>query len=149
MRHTAMILMLALLTAAPLAAAQDDPPIDAIVASDLGSGEPADRVWEQTLADLERDYPAVARAVRQPDFIQEVSDEDEPSTQAFFAEMARRNATALKVDDHLYYVGITLASGLPPAGDAALDEAGKDAPGLGLALLAVGLVGLVAASRKT
>lgn len=149
MRPTAMLLMLAILTAAPLAAAEEQPPIDAIVASRLQPDEPADQVWEQTLADLERDHPAVARAVRQPDFIQEVSDDEEASTQAFFAQMASRNATALKVGDHLYSVGITLASGLPPADDAAVDEDGKDAPGLGLALLAVALVGLAAASRKT
>ena len=145
-----MTLMLAFLTFAPLAAAQDQPAIDAIVASELEPGEPADTVWEQTMADLERDYPAVARAVKQPNFIQKVSDEEESSTQAFFSEMNTRNATALKVGNGLYSVGITLAqSNLPPAGDDPADDAEKGAPGLGLALLAVALVAVAIASRKS
>lgn len=150
MRLTA-VLMLAFLSAAPLAAAQDQPEIDAIVASEMEPGEPADTVWDQTMADLERDYPAVARAVKQPNFVQEVSDEEESSTQAFFAQMNSRNATALRVAGELYSVGITIGqSNLPPAGDGdSSSQGGKGAPALGLGILAVALAAIAIASRKT
>jgi hypothetical protein len=157
MRLNLALQMFALLAFLPLAGAQGDPEIDAIVASRLEPGEPADVVWEQSMAALERDYPAVARAVKQPNFVQQVSAAEEPSTQAFFAEMNGRNATALRVDGELYSVGITLGqSTMPPPGDGDTTDAtdtdgttGRGAPGLELGVVAFALAGLAIASRKT
>ena len=139
--------LIAALMLAPVALAQDQPEIDAIVASEAEPGEPQENVWDVTMADLERDHPAVARAVKQPNFIQEVSDEEEPSTQAFFEKMNTENRTAIRVAGELYTVGITLAQGnMPPAGDGDVDSdessaSSRGSPGLGL----IGLLGALAA----
>lgn len=143
--------ILASMLLVPMAMAQDQPEIDAIVASEAEPGEPQENVWDVTMADLERDHPAVARAVKQPNFVQEVSDEEEASTQAFFEKMNTENRTAIRVAGELYTVGITLAQGnMPPPGDADADSesADKGAPGLGFAFLVAALAALAVAARK-
>lgn len=146
----------ALLLLAPMALAQDQPGIDAIVASRAEPGEPQENVWDVAMADLERDHPAVARAVKQPDFVQEVTDEEEASTQAFFEKMNTENRTAIRVGGDLYTVGITLAQGnLPPPGGAGPDAdpdgeetSGRGAPAMGFVALVAALAGLAIAARK-
>lgn len=139
-----------LLLMAPVALAQDQPEIDAIVASEAQPDEPQMNVWDVRMADLERDHPAVARAVKQPNFIQDVSDDEEASTQAFFEKMNSENRTAIRVAGHLYTVGITLAQSGLPAGDADADQHGDDkgAPGLGLVLVIAALAAVAVALRK-
>jgi hypothetical protein len=142
-------LLLGMFLLAPTAA--QEPEIDAIVASRLEPGEPTDEVWHTDVATLERDHPAVARAIASPDFIQQVSDDEEASTRAFFAHMNQLGATAVRVDGELYSVGITIGQPnlLPGDGNApAGADEGRDSPVASMALLAIALVAIAIAARK-
>ncbi|HET6398707.1 MAG TPA: hypothetical protein VFH47_04060 [Candidatus Thermoplasmatota archaeon] len=142
-------LLLGMLLLAPATA--QEPEIDAIVASRLEPGEPTDQVWDADVATLERDHPAVARAIANPDFVQQVSDSEEASTRAFFDRMNERGATAVRVDGELYSVGITIGQSNLPPGDgnapAGTDD-GRDSPAAPVALLAIALIALAIAARK-
>lgn len=147
MSHTRLLAALATLIAlAPAALAEEQPPIDAIVASHLQPGEPQN-AWNLTADELARRFPAVARAVAQPDFVTPVDDAEEASTHAFFAAMSDGGYTALRVGDGLYSVGITLAQGIPPNLPPETAGSSQQAPAAGIAL-AGALLGAAAVARR-
>lgn len=123
--HTPLIVLLAGLALVGVAAAQDAQHIDTISASNPGEGQPMDAKWTLDRDDLDRLYPAVARAIASPNFLIEVADDEQESTRAYFDEMTRRGADVVEVDGAVYTVGISIASGgLPPA---PADETAPDA----------------------
>jgi hypothetical protein len=142
----AALLAAALLALVPAAQADEQPPIDAIVASPHdGEGN----VWDVTRDDLARDHPAVARAVAQPHYVIQVTADEQASTHAFFDAMNTRNATAIRVDGALYSVGITLGQGVPPGSEPLANgpaEEGRNAPAAVAALL--GALALAVAVRR-
>lgn len=124
--HNSLIALLAAFALVGVAVAQDaQPHIDTISASSPGPGEPTDVKWTLDRDDLARLYPAVARAIAAPNFLIEVADDEQESTHAYFAEMARREANVVEVDGAVYTVGISIASGgMPPmpADEGAADD---------------------------
>lgn len=129
------------LVLAPIASAEELPPIDAIVASP-STEEGA--YWDVTAEDLAA-YPAVARAVSRPDHITNLEDGELESTHAFFDEVMERDVLGIRLDGKAYSVGITLAHAMLPPGP---QESSRDSPGpAALSALAV-LAGVGAVVRR-
>jgi MYXO-CTERM domain-containing protein len=148
--QTFAALAAALIAFAPVAlAAGETAPIGAIVASHAHPDE-AQRALDVTLEELERDHPAVARAIGQPNHVTPVDASEDASTHAFFRRLDEANATAVRVGGEVYTVGITLAQGVPPGDDGsslAPQDDGKEAPAPA-ALLALAALGAALLARR-